>query len=73
MGCFRIYRRCPQSDGRSGLTQHDVAKRLRRRQRFVKCVRSGDRKIDVVDGLRIARTYQIQLLPSSPIKCDAGI
>jgi DNA-binding XRE family transcriptional regulator len=38
-----------------GLTQQEVAKRLRRPQSFVSAYESGDRRIDVLEFLRIAR------------------
>lgn len=39
----------------AGLTQQEVARRLRRPQSFVSAYESGDRKIDVLEFLRIAR------------------
>jgi transcriptional regulator with XRE-family HTH domain len=39
----------------AGLTQFEVARRLRRPQSFVSAYESGDRKIDVLEFLRIAK------------------
>lgn len=39
----------------AGLTQHSLARRLRRPQSFVSAYESGDRKIDVLEFLRIAK------------------
>jgi Helix-turn-helix len=39
----------------AGLSQQEVAKRLRRPQSFASAYESGDRKIDVLEFLRIAR------------------
>jgi transcriptional regulator with XRE-family HTH domain len=39
----------------AGLTQHDLAKRLRRPQSFVAKYEGGERRIDVVEFLTIAR------------------
>jgi transcriptional regulator with XRE-family HTH domain len=40
----------------AGLTQHDVAKRLRKPQSFVAKYEGGERRIDVVEFLSITRT-----------------
>ena len=42
----------------AGLTQREVAKRLGRPQSFVSAYESGDRKIDVLEFLRIAKTMR---------------
>ncbi|MGE4256636.1 MAG: helix-turn-helix domain-containing protein [Xanthobacteraceae bacterium] len=39
----------------AGLTQHDVAKRLKKPQSFVAKYEGGERRIDVVEFLAIAR------------------
>jgi DNA-binding transcriptional regulator YiaG len=39
----------------AGLSQQEVARRLRRPQSFVSAYESGDRKIDVLEFLRIAK------------------
>ncbi len=39
----------------AGLSQQEVARRLRRPQSFVSAYESGDRRIDVLEFLRIAR------------------
>ena len=49
----------------AGLSQREVARRLRRPQSFVSAYESGDRKIDVLEFLRIAnavRTDPCELL-----------
>jgi ribosome-binding protein aMBF1 (putative translation factor) len=43
-----------ESRERAGLTQADVAKRLKRYQSFVARVESGQRRIDVVEFLDLA-------------------
>lgn len=40
---------------RAGLTQHEVAKRLRKPQSFVAKYEGGERRIDVVEFLTITR------------------
>jgi transcriptional regulator with XRE-family HTH domain len=40
---------------KAGLTQHDVAKRLRKPQSFVAKYEGGERRLDVVEFLTIAR------------------
>ena len=40
---------------KAGLSQYEVARRLRRPQSFVSAYESGDRKIDVLEFLRIAK------------------
>jgi transcriptional regulator with XRE-family HTH domain len=47
----------------AGLTQHDVAKRLKKAQSFVAKYEGGERRIDVVEFLRIA-----QALEADPIR-----
>lgn len=39
----------------AGLSQYEVARRLRRPQSFVSAYESGDRRIDVLEFLRIAK------------------
>jgi transcriptional regulator with XRE-family HTH domain len=39
----------------AGLSQHEVARRLKRPQSFVSAYESGDRRIDVLEFLRIAK------------------
>lgn len=43
----------------AGLSQAEVARRLRRPQSFVSAYESGDRKIDVLEFLRIAKAVRI--------------
>ena len=40
---------------KAGLTQHDVAKRLRKPQSFVAKYEGGERRIDVVEFIAIMR------------------
>ncbi len=40
---------------KAGLTQHDVAKRLRKLQSFVAKYEGGERRIDVVEFIAIMR------------------
>ena len=42
----------------AGLTQQELARRLRRPQSFVSAYESGDRKIDVLEFLRIAKAMK---------------
>lgn len=43
---------------RAGLTQHDVAKRLKKPQSFVAKYEGGERRLDVVEFLAIARVIE---------------
>ena len=43
----------------AGMSQQEVAKRLRRPQSFVSAYESGDRKIDVLEFLRIAKALRL--------------
>lgn len=43
---------------RAGLTQQEVARRLRRPQSFVSAYETGDRKIDVLEFVRIAKAMR---------------
>jgi len=43
----------------AGLSQQEVAKRLRRPQSFVSAYESGDRKIDVLEFIRIAKALGV--------------
>ena len=47
----------------AGLTQHDVAKRLRKVQSFVAKYEGGERRVDVVEFLQIAKA-----LDADPIR-----
>lgn len=42
----------------AGLSQEEVARRLRRPQSFVSAYESGDRRIDVLEFLRIAKALR---------------
>ena len=44
---------------KSGLTQVQVAKRLRRPQSYVSDVERGQRRIDVVELVRLCRLFQV--------------
>ena len=52
---------------KAGLTQAEVAKRLRRYQSFVATVESGQRRIDVVEFLDFADAIGFD--PREAIKC----
>lgn len=43
---------------KAGLTQHDVAKRLKRPQSFIAKYEGGERRIDVVEFLQIAKALE---------------
>lgn len=43
----------------AGLTQNDVARRLRRPQSFVSKYETGERRLDVVEFLEVARALSI--------------
>ena len=45
-----------QARKKAGLTQHEVANRLKKPQSFVAKYEGGERRIDVVEFLAIART-----------------
>jgi transcriptional regulator with XRE-family HTH domain len=47
----------------AGLTQHDVAKRLRKPQSFVAKYEGGERRIDVVEFIAIMR-----VIGSDPVR-----
>ncbi len=47
----------------AGLTQHDLAKRLRRPQSFVAKYEGGERRIDVVEFIAICR-----MIAADPVK-----
>jgi len=44
----------------AGLTQSDVAKRLKRPQSFVSKCESGERRIDVVEMLEYCHLYEVE-------------
>ncbi|UVT15543.1 MAG: helix-turn-helix transcriptional regulator [Nitrospira sp.] len=43
----------------SGLTQNDVAKRLKRPQSYVSKYESGERRLDVIEFLRVSRVLGV--------------
>ncbi|MBJ7900933.1 MAG: helix-turn-helix domain-containing protein [Cyanobacteria bacterium RI_101] len=43
----------------AGLTQSDVARRIRRPQSFVSKCESGERRIDVIEFLEYCRIYEV--------------
>ena len=44
---------------RAGLTQEDVAKRLNRPQSYVSKYELGERRLDVIEFLRVAKTLKV--------------
>lgn len=51
-----------QARERAGLTQGEVAARLRTYASFVSKVESGERRLDVVELARLCRVYQTDLV-----------
>lgn len=50
----------------SGLTQNEVAKRLKRPQSYVSKYESGERRLDVIEFLRVARVLGV--VPAEVLK-----
>ena len=44
---------------RAGFTQQDVAKRLNRPQSYVSKYESGERRLDVIEFLRVAKVLRV--------------
>lgn len=44
---------------RAGLTQEDVAKRLNRPQSYVSKYESGERRLDVIEFVRVAKVLRV--------------
>ena len=57
----RLVARLREARLKAGLTQVQVAKRLRKPQSFVSSLESGQRRIDVVELLDFARLYGVTL------------
>lgn len=54
-----LIERLKAARAQSGLTQIDVAKKLGTTQSFVSKVENGERRLDVVEMLRLADLYKI--------------
>jgi len=54
----RFLRRLRAAREEAGLTQVQVAKRLRRTQAFVSKCESGDRRVDVIELKALAKLYK---------------
>jgi len=54
----RFLERLRQARAEAGLTQTAVAKRLNRPQSFVSKIESGERRVDVVELVEIAKHYR---------------
>jgi len=50
-----LVRRLTEARKSAGLTQHDLAKRLRRNQSFVAKYEGGERRIEVIEFVQICR------------------
>jgi len=50
--------RLKQARGEAGLTQVEVAKKLKRPQSFVSKIESGERRVDVVELSDLAKIYR---------------
>lgn len=53
----RFLTRLRRAREETGLTQVEVAKRVKRPQSFVSKIESGERRVDVVELVEIARIY----------------
>jgi transcriptional regulator with XRE-family HTH domain len=54
-------RRLRAARERAGLTQVDVARRLKRPQSYVSKSESGERRVDVVEAAELARLYCVKV------------
>lgn len=57
----RLVQRIREAREKRGLTQVEVAAKLRRPQSFVSAVESGERRIDVVELYELAKLYRVPL------------
>lgn len=46
---------------KSGLTQAEIAKRLRKPQSFVSKIENGERRLDVIELKRISKLYGVHI------------
>ena len=56
----RVLDQLVQARKRSGVTQQELAKRLRRQQSFVSKFENGERRLDVVEFVKIARLVGLE-------------
>lgn len=54
-----LLRRLTDARTKAGLTQHELARRLRRHQSFVAKYENGERRIEVIEFIQICRAIGI--------------
>jgi ribosome-binding protein aMBF1 (putative translation factor) len=57
----RLVKRLREAREAAGLTQVEVAAKLRRPQSFVSTLESGERRIDVIELLQLAKLYGVPI------------